>query len=68
MAFEETVESMRQLLVDLSKDLEKSFVGNKSASQRVRVNSVLFEKISKTYRRESLELEREDLLQTKEDA
>jgi hypothetical protein len=66
MAFEETVQSMRQLLLDLSKDLEKSFVGNKSASQRVRVNSVMFEKISKTYRRESLELEKEDQAECKE--
>lgn len=67
MAFEDTVQSMRQLLLDLSKDLEKSFIGNKSASQRVRVNSVIFEKISKTYRKESLEIEREDAIQTKED-
>jgi hypothetical protein len=58
MALGETVQIMRKLLLDLARDLEKGRLGNKTAAQRVRVNSILFEKISKTYRKESLQLEK----------
>ncbi len=61
MAFKETVQVMKKLLADLSKDLEKGFFGNKAASQRVRVNSILFEKTSKVFRKESLTAERKVL-------
>ncbi len=58
MPLKDTVVVMSQLLKDLAKDLEKSGLGNKSAAQRVRVNSVIFEKISKVYRKESLASEK----------
>ena len=51
MALKDTVQTMRKLLTDLAKDLEKGFLGNKAASQRVRVNSIRFEKASKAFRK-----------------
>jgi hypothetical protein len=54
MAIEETVQSMRQHLRALSKDLEKAVSGNQAAAQRVRTTSVHFAKISKLYRKESV--------------
>lgn len=58
MALKDTVQTMRKLLTDLAKDLEKGFSGNKAASQRVRVNSIRFEKASKSFRKESVATER----------
>ena len=58
MALKDTVQTMRILLSDLTRDLEKGFLGNKAASQRVRVNSINFEKASKIFRKESVALER----------
>ncbi|MCX6987681.1 MAG: hypothetical protein NT065_05965 [Chlamydiae bacterium] len=60
MAFKETVQNMKQLLADLSRDLDKGFLGNKAALQRVRVNSILFEKTSKVFRKESLALQKKE--------
>lgn len=58
MALKDTVKRMHTLLEDLSKDLQKaSEKGNKTASQRVRTNSIKFSKLSKQYRRESVDSE-----------
>ena len=54
MAFKETVQDMKQLLADLLLDLDKGLLGNKAALQRVRVKSIVFEKTSKLFRKESL--------------
>lgn len=61
MALKDTVQTMRKLLSDLAKDLEKGFSGNKAASQRVRVNSIRFEKASKSFRKESVATERKSM-------
>jgi hypothetical protein len=45
---------MEKILFAIAADLGKSGRGNKAASQRVRVNTVLFEKVAKRYRKESL--------------
>ena len=58
MALKDTVQTMRKLLSDLTRDLEKGFLGNKAASQRVRVNSINFEKACKMFRKESVASER----------
>lgn len=61
MTLKDTVQTMRKLLTDLAKDLEKGFLGNKAASQRVRVNSIRFEKASKSFRKESVATERKSM-------
>jgi len=66
MALKDTVKRMHTLLEDLSKDLQKaSEKGNKTASQRVRTNSIKFSKLSKQYRRESVDSECGDKKQKK---
>lgn len=47
---------MNALIYELKIDLPKAESGNKAASQRVRVNSVKFEKTAKIYRRVSVQL------------
>ena len=59
MKLEETIQIMQKLLSDITKDLEKGSLGNKTAVQRVRVNSILFGKISKVYRKETLDSEKQ---------
>lgn len=53
-----TIEELRQLTGMLEKDLCKTQKGNLSAAQRIRVNTVLMEKVGKKFRRESLLAER----------
>lgn len=55
MTYKDTVVAMKKLLQDLLKDIDKGLMGNKAASQRARVNSVKLEKLSKVYRKESLD-------------
>ncbi|MDF2549107.1 MAG: hypothetical protein K0S07_174 [Chlamydiales bacterium] len=45
---------MRELLEQITKDLEKAENGNKAASQRVRTGTVKLEKVAKVYRKESI--------------
>lgn len=47
-------EKMRELLGQMIVDLEKASRGNKTAAQRVRTSSVLFAKVAKEFRKESL--------------
>lgn len=58
MALKETVLVMKKQLSEMSKDLDKSLKGNRSAAQRVRTNSIKLAKIAKTYRKESIAAER----------
>jgi len=49
---------MRDLLSQITSDLEKSEKGNKAASQRVRTGTVKLEKTAKLYRKESIKTEK----------
>jgi DNA-binding protein H-NS len=58
MALKETVVQVRELLSEMSRDLEKAVKGNKTAAQRVRTASIVFAKTAKVFRKESLAAER----------
>lgn len=58
MALKETIKHMRDLLHNITHDLEKSEGGNKAASQRVRTQTVKLEKVAKAYRKESIKNEK----------
>jgi hypothetical protein len=58
MALKDTVACMKELLEDLSRDLDKATGGNKAASQRVRTGSIKLEKVAKAYRKESVASEK----------
>ena len=58
MALKETIQQVRELLAELSCDLEKAAEGNRAAAQRVRTGSVKFAKIAKVYRKESVTAEK----------
>jgi hypothetical protein len=53
-----TINEMRELLGQITSDLEKSHNGNKAASQRVRTGTVKLEKVAKAYRKESIQHEK----------
>jgi hypothetical protein len=65
MSFKETVKQMRELLANITLDLEKADNGNKAASQRVRTGTVRLEKIAKLYRKESIASEKKNKGQRK---
>ena len=54
MALKDTMQTMGQLLSDLSHDLNKAARGNRAAAQRVRTGSIKFTKIAKVFRKESV--------------
>jgi hypothetical protein len=58
MSLKDTYKQMRELLANITLDLEKSENGNKAASQRVRTGTVRLEKIAKLYRKESISSEK----------
>jgi DNA-binding protein H-NS len=58
MGIKETTNHMRTLLMEIMHDLEKALEGNKTASQRVRTNSIKFAKAAKMYRKESIAAEK----------
>lgn len=58
MAYKETTNSIRDLLVKIGTDLQKAENGNKAASQRVRTMTVRLEKIAKLWRKESIVYDR----------
>ena len=55
---QQTVREMEELLENIQTDLTKAKTGNKAASQRVRTQSIKFEKTAKTYRKESIKNEK----------
>ena len=58
MALKETTNKMKDLLEQITKDLEKCERGNKAASQRVRTGTIKLEKTAKLYRKESIAMEK----------
>lgn len=54
MSLKDTFKNLRDLLNNITADLEKSENGNKAASQRVRTGTVKLEKIAKLFRKESI--------------
>jgi hypothetical protein len=58
MALKDTYKHMRDLLSQITHDLEKADGGNKAASQRVRTGTVKLEKLAKLYRKESIKAEK----------
>lgn len=58
MALKDTMNQMGQLLGELSYNLKKAEKGNRAAAQRVRTGSIKFAKISKVFRKESVDAEK----------
>lgn len=59
MPLKDTAHQMKILLHNITHDLEKAMGrGNRAATQRVRTATVRLEKIAKTFRKESVLLER----------
>jgi DNA-binding protein H-NS len=58
MGLKETTQHLKKLLEEINHDLLKASDGNKTASQRVRTNSIKFAKIAKQYRKESVAAEK----------
>lgn len=58
MALKDNVKHLRELLSQITHDLEKAEKGNKAASQRVRTGTVRLEKVAKSYRKESIKSEK----------
>lgn len=54
MSLKDTFKNLRELLTNITTDLEKSENGNKAASQRVRTGTVKLEKLAKVFRKESI--------------
>lgn len=62
MALNTTVKQLRELLGQLSGDLEKAALGNKAAAQRVRTGTIRLEKLAKVFRKESITAEKKGTL------
>jgi hypothetical protein len=60
MSLKDTFKQMRDLLCNITSDLEKSENGNKAASQRVRTGTVKLEKVAKLFRKESISNEKKN--------
>jgi hypothetical protein len=60
MSLKDTYKQLRELLANITLDLEKSENGNKAASQRVRTGTVRLEKIAKLFRKESIASEKKN--------
>lgn len=58
MALKETIKQLKDLISQISVDIEKADGGNKAASQRVRTATVKLEKTAKVYRKESIKNEK----------
>lgn len=58
MSLKDTYKHLKDLLANITLDLEKSENGNKAASQRVRTGTVKLEKIAKLFRKESIATEK----------
>jgi hypothetical protein len=58
MSLERTMNQLHQLLVGISKDMEKAYRGNRTAAQRVRTGTIRLEKLGKLFRKESIRAEK----------
>lgn len=65
MSLKDTFKHMKELLCNITADLEKSENGNKAASQRVRTGTVRLEKVAKLFRKESISSEKKNKGQKK---
>jgi hypothetical protein len=65
MALSDTIQQLQHLLSQMTKDLSKVVRGNKTAAQRVRTESIRFQKVSKLFRKESLHAEKSSRLKKK---
>jgi hypothetical protein len=65
MSLKDTFKNLRDLLNNITADLEKSENGNKAASQRVRTGTVKLEKVAKLFRKESISSEKKNKGQKK---
>lgn len=65
MSFQKTTETLVELCETLLKDVPKALKGNKSAAQRIRTGTIKISKISKMWRKESLEQERKQMKKRK---
>ena len=65
MSLKDTYKHLKDLLCNITSDLEKSENGNKAASQRVRTGTVKFEKVAKAFRKESISSEKKNKGQKK---
>ncbi len=58
MAFLETTEELVELLQMILEDVPKMLKGNKTAAQRIRTKTIKITKVSKVWRKESLDQEK----------
>lgn len=58
MSLKDTMSYLSNLLTSTTKDLMKVHRGNRTAAQRVRVDTIKLEKIAKIFRKESVEAEK----------
>lgn len=58
MALKDTIKHLKDLLANITADLDKAEGGNKAASQRVRTGTVKLEKVAKVYRKDSIKNEK----------
>lgn len=65
MSLKDTFKHMKELLANITSDLDKSENGNKAASQRVRTGTVKLEKVAKLFRKESISSEKKNKGQKK---
>lgn len=54
MALKDTCITMNSLLAEIQEDMQKLEAGNKAAAQRIRTNTIRFEKVAKLFRKESI--------------
>lgn len=65
MAFQKTTETLVELCEAVLHDIPKALKGNKSAGQRIRTGTIKIAKISKVWRKESLEQEQKQVKKRK---
>ncbi|MGA8164665.1 MAG: histone [Waddliaceae bacterium] len=59
MALKQTTNQMKNLLAQISQDIDKSEAGNRAAAQRVRTGTIRLEKVAKLFRKESIKTEKQ---------
>lgn len=65
MSLSETINKLENLLLSVTKDLQKVNRGNKAAAQRVRVGTIKLERVAKLFRKESVTAEKSGKLKKK---
>lgn len=65
MSYEKTTDNLVDLMENVLKDVPKALKGNKTAAQRIRTKTVELAKVSKEWRKLSLESEKSKVLAKK---